>query len=89
MMTDGMRRVGLFAFMFALAMPGCRSERAPACQRLRQCCAVAAQSGSDIEEIRVSCTRLEDDQGAVCERRLSQVVGALPKLAEEAQCRWP
>jgi len=68
--------------------PGCHSERAASCQRLRQCCAVAAQSG-EIEEVRVACTRLDDDQGTLCERRLAQVVAAMPKLAEEAQCRWP
>lgn len=73
---------------FGAFAPGCHSERAPSCQRLRQCCAVAAQAG-EIEEVRVACTRLDDDQGTLCERRLAQVVAAMPKLADEAQCRWP
>ena len=89
MMGADMLRAALLSAVLCISLGACHSERAPACQRLRQCCAIAAQSGGDIEEVRVSCTRLEDDQGAVCERRLSQVVGALPKLAEEAQCRWP
>lgn len=86
-----LRRLAALVAALALAggvAPGCHSERAPACQRLRQCCAVAAQGG-DIEEVRVACTRLDDDQATLCERRLAQVVTAMPKLADEAQCRWP
>jgi len=82
-----MRAIALLVVAIALAS-ACR-ERPEECQRLRQCCSAAAAAGNALESVRVACTRKDDDQAALCRRRLEEVVSAAPSLEGNEQCRMP
>ncbi len=80
----------LLAVALALSSLGadCSKSRPVECQRLRQCCAAAGQSGSEaLEAVRVQCTRQDDDQAALCQRRLDEVKAAVPSVAMDPACR--
>ncbi len=80
----------LLAVALAMASLGadCSKSRPPECQKLRQCCALAGQTNNEsIEAVRVQCTRQDDDQPALCLRRLEEVKLAYPSIAMEAACR--
>jgi hypothetical protein len=80
----------LLAAALAMASLGadCSKSRPPECQKLRQCCALAGQANSEaLEAVRVQCTRQDDDQAALCQRRLDEVKQAVPSIAMEPACR--
>lgn len=79
--------VGLLGVAGTVVISGCHGNRPLECQRLRQCCAAAQASGSDVETVRVSCTRKDDDDAVICRRRLDEVVNAMPSLADREECR--
>lgn len=72
----------------AIAGAGCK-ERPVECQRLRQCCAAVAATGAEVEDVRVACTRKDDDDATLCRRRLEQVQTLVPAAATEEACRLP
>jgi hypothetical protein len=86
-----MRSAAAFALvLFALpAASGCHGHRPLECQMLRQCCDVARSTNSEVETVRVQCTRKDDDDAVLCKRRLDDVVGALPSLEGDEACRIP
>lgn len=67
----------------------CHGNRPMECQKLRQCCSHATEAHSEIEVVRVQCTRKDDDDAVLCKRRLDDVVAALPSLADDEACRIP
>lgn len=87
-----MRRPIAAATLLGLALASlgtdCSKSRPMECQKLRQCCAVAGQSGSEaLEAVRVQCTRQDDDQATLCLRRLDEVKQAVPSVALDPACR--
>jgi hypothetical protein len=82
-----MRSFAAIAVLLSLASASCK-ERPVECQRLRQCCA-KAQALGDVEEVRVACTRKEDDDAVICLRRLEEVQRSVPQVAMEDVCRSP
>ncbi|MBI2392488.1 MAG: hypothetical protein HYV09_23085 [Deltaproteobacteria bacterium] len=77
------------AIVVVAALAGCHGSRPLECQKLRQCCAAAQATGSDVETVRVSCTRKDDDDAVLCRRRLDDVVNAMPSLSDHEDCRMP
>lgn len=80
----------LLAVALAIASLGadCSKSRPPECQKLRQCCALAGQTNSEgLEAVRMQCTRQDDDQAAICQRRLDEVKQAFPSIAMDPACR--
>ena len=69
-------------------MGAARKERPVECQRLRRASRAQAQALGDVEEVRVACTRKEDDDAVICLRRLEEVQ-RLPQVAMEEACRTP
>ena len=67
----------------------CHGARPMECQKLRQCCDAAQASGAEMETLRVQCTRKDDDDAVLCRRRLDDVLGLLPALADSDACRMP
>ena len=65
----------------------CSKGRPKECQRLRQCCAKASEAGKELDAIHVACTRQDDDQPVICQRRLDEVKTALPDIADDPACR--
>jgi hypothetical protein len=82
-----MRALGVVLVLLSLTGVSCK-DRPVECQRLRQCCA-KAQSLGDVEEVRVACTRKEDDDAVICLRRLEEVQRSVPQVAMEDVCRAP
>jgi hypothetical protein len=86
-----MRRLAASLVLLALALASlgtdCSKSRPMECQKLRQCCAVAQGTGAEVEGIRVACTRQDDDQAAICLRRLDEVKAAVPSIAYDPACR--
>lgn len=80
-----MRALTLLLVVFS-SLASCK-DRPVECQRLRQCCERAAALG-DIEEVRVACTRRDDDDAVLCRRRLEDVQ-RIPQVATEEACRMP
>lgn len=80
-------RLFVISALLAMASASCR-DRPVECQRLRQCCA-RAQALGDVEEVRVACTRKEDDDAVICLRRLEEVQRSIPQVANEEACRAP
>jgi len=72
-----------------IVAPGCRNDRPVECQKLRQCCDAAKSLNLDAEAVRVACTRKEDNDAVLCERRLSEVTASMPTLVDREECRLP
>ncbi len=72
-----------------LGIGGCRNERPEECQRFRQCCAEAQSANGELETIRVTCARKDDNDAVICRRRLEEVVTQLPSLSDSPACRLP
>ncbi|MGZ3455617.1 MAG: hypothetical protein ACXVEF_38785 [Polyangiales bacterium] len=89
MRSPAMKCLFVFALVLAPAclVSGCK-DRPLECQRLRQCCE-RAQAIGDPEEVRMACTRKEDDDAVICRRRLEDVQRAVPQVATEEACRAP
>jgi len=79
----------LALLLLLLLLAGCRNDRPVECQRLRQCCDAASALHLDLEEVRVACTRKEDNDRVLCERRLAQVTASMPTLVDREECRLP
>jgi hypothetical protein len=80
-------RLLVISALLVMASASCK-DRPVECQRLRQCCA-RAQALGDAEEVRVACTRKEDDDAVICLRRLEEVQRSIPQVANEEACRAP